>query len=579
MSTTTPVISKSDLLARVEHMYVATSAVLEAIPSERYDETLPSGMTLREVLAHLAAWEETVPPRVESVLAGDGDPGDYSDIDGFNAKVSAETRDTSIDDLKARLARSHAAVVQLVRSFEGREVPELAMQIVQWNTTQHYPDHFGDLDASINTGKDLAKAVNAGWINFRLALMSLGAGGLDATTPTGWTFKALAQHAAGWEDQAAERLARFRETGEFAESGVTADAFNAEMAERAGTRSAAEVLADLGAAHTKLVAEVERLTPEQIRANDGWAIGVTAADSYGHYGEHHTELFAAVPKRPAQLLERMREGWRPFRRAVARVGLRPLRDKTAAGWTAKALLSHLAFWLEALEDTLPERLAGRRGPIRNVQAENDRETAAADARPAHEVVKRLDDAYRKVVATVSALPPDEDVHFMAVRLIAGESYGHFAEHLPEIEAWVPVSKEETLRHFDEDWAAFRDAIRHVGRAGLMATTPSGWSYRDMCAHAANWMQQCVAEFEAGEFKKWNAKTIQAENERAVAAHQLVGAEAMLDELDTSHRRVRELIVSLPDDRFGAESESYNVIAFYTYLHWQEHLHEDLGVTL
>jgi len=213
-----------------------------------------------------------------------------------------------------------------------------------------------------------------------------------------------------------------------------------------------------------------------------------------------------------------------------------------------------------------------------VQAENDRETAAADARPSHEVVKRLDEAYRKVVETVSALPPDADVHFMAVRLIAGESYGHFAEHLPEIGAWVPASKAETLQHFDEDWAAFRDAIRDVGRARLMAATPSGWSYRDMCAHAANWMQQCVAEVEAGEFKKWNAKTIQAENERAVAAHRLVGAEAMLAELDASHRSVRELIVSLPDDRFGAESDSYNVIAFYTYLHWQEHLHEDLGVT-
>src|SRR5689334_3456619 len=108
-------------------MHVATRALLDAVPSERHDEKLPSGMTLREVLAHLAAWEETVPPRVESLLAGGGDLGDYSDIDGFNAKVSAETRGTSIDDLKERLARSHAAVVQVVRSFEGREVPELAL--------------------------------------------------------------------------------------------------------------------------------------------------------------------------------------------------------------------------------------------------------------------------------------------------------------------------------------------------------------------------------------------------------------------------------------------------------------------
>jgi hypothetical protein len=522
VSTTTPVTSKSDLLARIEHGYVSTRAVLDAIPADRYDEKLASGMTLREVLAHLAAWEETVPPRVASAIAGDGDVGDYSDIDGFNARVSAETRDTSIDDLRARLARSHAAVVDVVRSFQERDVPELAVQIVEWNTTQHYPDHFSDLGAAIKTAKDLAMAVNAGWINFRLALMSLGAAGLEATSSTGWTYKALAQHTAGWEDLTVKRLARLRESGEFATSGVDTDAFNAEMAERATERSGPEVLADLDDAHTRLVAEVEKLTPEQIRANDEWAIAVVAGNSYGHYGEHHAELFAAVPKRPAELLERMREGWRPFRRAVARIGLRPIRDKTTAGWTAKALLSHLAFWLEALEEALPERLAGRRGRIRNVQAENDREAASADARPAHEVVKRLDDAYKKVVDIVQGLSPHEDVHFMAIRLIAGESYGHFAEHLPEIEGWVPASTTEALRRFDDVWATFRGAIRERGRGGLMGPTPSGWSYRDMCAHAANWMQQAVSELESGEARSWTPETILAENARAVEAHRLVG---------------------------------------------------------
>ena len=579
MSTETLATSKSDLRERVEHLYVSTRSVLDAIPADRYDQKLPSGMTLREVLAHLAAWEETVPQRVESVLAtGEDryDGADISDIDGFNAKVSAETRDTPIDDLRARLARSHAEVARVVRGFEGRDVPKLAIDVVEWNTTGHYPDHFGDLGASIKTAKDLAMAVNAGWINFRLALMSLGESGLEATSSVGWSFKSMAAHVAAWEDLTVKRLARLRETGEFTTSGVETDAFNAETAERAKDRAAREVLVELDAAHARLVAETLKLTPVQIHANDDWVISVVAGNSYGHYGEHHTELFAAVPKRPAVLLERMREGWRPFRRAVGRAGLRHLAEPTPAGWSAKALLSHLAFWLESLDRSLPYRLRGERGPIPSVQAENDRETAAAEARAAHEVVKRLDDAYAKVVAIVSALPADEDVHFMAIRLLAGESYGHFAEHLPEIEPRVPTTIAQALARFDETWTAFRGAIRERGRAGLLEPTPSSWTYRDMCAHAANWMQQAVAELE-GEFKTWTPEAILTENARAVEAHRLVGAEAMLDELDTSHERVREAIAKLTDERL-ALPKVFGIVGFYNYLHWEEHLHEDLGVS-
>jgi len=570
-------VKSIDLLAKIEHGYVASRAVLEALPAERWDETLPAGWTLKQMVGHLAYWEDTVPPFVESVRTGVARES-AGTVDEQNAQAAASVKDLSRDEVLKRWQDAHERVTGMVRSLNEDELAnERIIEKLAGDTFDHYPDHFADLGAAIKSAKDLAMAVNAGWINFRLALMSLGAAGLDATTPVGWTYKALAQHTAGWEDLTVKRLARLRESGEFATSGVDTDAFNAEMAERAKERSGRDVLADLDAAHTRLVAEVEKLTPTQIRANDDWAIAVVAGNSYGHYGEHHAELFDAVPKRPAELLELMREGWRPFRRAVARVGLQPLGNKTRAGWTAKALLSHLAFWLEALEEALPERLAGRRGRIRNVQAENDREMAAADARAAHEVVKRLDDAYKKVVDIVQALPPDEDVHFTAVLALAVRSYGHFAEHLPEIEGWVPASTKEALRRFDDVWAAFRGAIRERGRAGLMDRTPSGWSYRDMCAHAANWMQQAAIELESGEARSWTADTILAENARAVEAHRLVGAEAMLDELDTSHRRVRDTIAAITDERMR-DPKVFGIVGFYTYLHWEEHLHEDLGVS-
>jgi hypothetical protein len=569
--------SVGDLRSRVEHLYVSTRSVLDALPADRYDEKLASGMTLRQVLAHLAAWEETVPPRVESALATGQDAGDYEDVDGFNEKVFAETADSTIDDLKARWARSNKAVVDVLRSLEGREVPQLAIDVIEWNTTKHYPDHFADLGAAMKTAKDLAMAVNAGWINFRLALTSLGEAGLDAKTSVGWTFKQMAAHCAGWEDLTVTRLRTLRETGKPSTSDVDTNEFNARLAAEAEAKTARQVLKELDDAHTRLVAEIEKLTPEQLHANDGWAIAVVAGNTYGHYGEHHTELFAAVPKRPAQLLEKMRDGWRPFRRAVARIGLRRLNETTSAGWTAKAMLSHLAYWLESLDRSLPYRLRGERGPIPNVQAENDREQAAAASHPAPEVTKRLDEAYARLTKIVEGLPQDEDVHFMAIRLIAGESYGHFFEHLPEIEPWTPHSKADILRDFDAMWGDFRSRVRDVGRDRLLGPTPSGWSYRDMCAHAANWMQHAVKEL-GGATKQWGPELILAENARAVEAHRLVGPEAMLDELDTSAKRMRETIAALPEEGI-LDPKTFGIVGFYSYLHLEEHAHEDLGAEL
>ena len=67
MSTTTRGTSKSELLAKIEHGYVASRAVLDGLPAERWDEVLPAGWTLKEMVGHLAYWESGVPLYIESL--------------------------------------------------------------------------------------------------------------------------------------------------------------------------------------------------------------------------------------------------------------------------------------------------------------------------------------------------------------------------------------------------------------------------------------------------------------------------------------------------------------------------------
>ena len=577
MSTTTPAISKDALLRQIGQSYRALRSSLEALPHERFIEKLDTGWSLNENVAHLAAWEETVPKRVAAVLEGGEDPKLYDDVDAFNARVAAASRGATTDELLARWSTAHDRVLETMRSMPD-DAERLAFEIVEWNTTGHYPDHFADIDAAIRTTEDLVGLVQTNWIGFRLAIGAIGLPALENTTSSGWTYKDLAAHAAAWEDHIAGRLKGLRETGAKTYPGVDdADAFNAEVVARTRGREAADVIRDLDAAHERMLAELQQLTPERIHANDNWVVAVVASDTYGHYAQHFDEVFAAVPKKPSELLERMREGWRPLRRGLNRLGLVPLAEKTPAGWTYTGMLGHLANWMEKIPDEIPNRLAGRRGPIPDVETENAREARGGETRSAHDAVSRLDAAYKTVVDLVTAMPADRDIPFLATRLVAGQTYGHFVEHGGEIEAALPRTADDFQRSIEKVWKPFRAAIRDRGRAGLAEKTASGWTYKDVVAHAIGWMEQTIREMRSGELSTgWTKETIDSYNARSVRTHELVGPEAIVDELDTVYRTLVETIRGLGD---GPIDERFaSTMPYYTYLHWEEHFAE-LGIPL
>lgn len=575
-STTTPGISKGQLLARLSQGHRAMREAVGALPAERWDEKLPAGWTFKELVGHLAYWESTVAPEIRALR--EGAPREVEgDEDAQNARAAAESRGVSRDQVLERWDRAHAEVVQAAETLTEDELAEdRFVKTIAGETYAHYPDHYEDIGALIKGKDDLFALVQTPWVGFRLAIGALGLPALERTTPTGWTYKDLVAHAAAWEDLTARRLASFRESGgKTPPPGADADEFNAEVVERTRGRDAREAVLELDATHDRILAEIDKLTPELIRANDGWVATVVAGNTYGHYAEHFDEVFAAVPKRPAELLERMRAGWRPFRRALARIGLSALSQTTPAGWTYKGMLGHIAHWMEQIPAEMPNRLAGRRGPTPDVDGENKREAETAEARSAHDVVERLDKAYATVADLVNGLPPDREIPFQAIRLVVGETYGHFVEHGAELEPALPRTVANVLARYDALWKPFREAIRARGRAGLDERTPTGWRYRDVVAHSAGWLERTVRELRSGEFATWDGEAILAANEAVVRAHELVGAEALLDELDTTQRRAREEIAKLSDERL-ADPKVFGVCAFYTYLHWEEHFGE-LGI--
>lgn len=584
MSTTIRATS-SELLAKISAPYRAMREAIGALPAERWDERLPAGWTLKEMVGHLAYWEGTVPAFVDSLRTGT--PQDVAllvaddgggDADEQNARAAAEVSGLSRDEVLRRWDDAHSEMLEVARNLTDSELADgNFIKKFEGDTYGHYPNHYADLSVAIKDKDDLLALVREPWINFRLAIGSLGSPGLEAETSTGWTYKDLAAHAAAWEERTATRLATFRESGANSPGVDDTDQFNAAVVERTRGRAAGDVLRDLDTAHERIVGEIGKLTAEQIHPSDDWVVAVVAGNTYGHYAEHFDEILPAVPTRPAELIAKMREGWRPFRRAVNRLGLSALSETSPSGWTYKGMLGHVAYWMEQLVGELPNRLEGRRSASPDEKAENAREAEESKLRTAHEAVERLEQAYKQVVDLVSALPADRELNFLALRLVVGETYGHFVEHLDEVDGALPKTAREYVERIEEVWKPFRAAIRDRGRAGLGERTPSGWTYKDLVAHAVGWMEQTVREMQTKEFSTgWTKETILQFNERSVRTHELVGPEAMVDELDTMYRRLIETVRGLGDG--DVDERIAGTMPYYTYLHWEEHLAE-LGIPL
>ena len=143
----------------------------------------------------------------------------------------------------------------------------------------------------------------------------------------------------------------------------------------------------------------------------------------------------------------MEASWRSFRAVVARLE-RELEQPTAAGWTAKAMLAHVAFWDETVEPVIVAMFRGERlpddwafgsgythpaGAWPRADEHNAREAAWAAGRPAAEVLDRLDCAHARAAEIVGSLD-DDDLQDARYEEFVARKGAHYDEHRAELEA-------------------------------------------------------------------------------------------------------------------------------------------------
>jgi len=156
----------------------------------------------------------------------------------------------------------------------------------------------------------------------------------------------------------------------------------------------------------------------------------------------------AMTKQNLQTL--MRTGREKLEQALGRLSDAQMQqEQTIYGtWAVKDLLAHLGYWEQRVGFILDELLSGRPDPAYDTLPYDERNAqvfAANHERPLADVRREEGQAYQKLVALVERASEDDLFNPQRftwtkgqpfVEWIAGNSYGHYEEHLPALLEYI-----------------------------------------------------------------------------------------------------------------------------------------------
>ena len=165
--------TKRELTAYV----VATRAELEraiaAVPLDRRESPLPSGLTVKDLLVHVTFWEQYLVDRLVGCRTGQGFPTFAveadAEIDQVNARVYAENKERSWADVWKAFQSTQAVALTEIERLSDDELFDPAHSLaiigdaqhttsdhIYWESAEHFVEHAHEIEAWLDSGLPLA---------------------------------------------------------------------------------------------------------------------------------------------------------------------------------------------------------------------------------------------------------------------------------------------------------------------------------------------------------------------------------------------------------------------------------------
>jgi hypothetical protein len=152
-------MDKTELLRAMRDGHAGIAAAVAALSDEAMLAEAPGmpGWTRKDVLAHIEFWHDHSADVLAGLRTGVDPYADWpTEIDPFNARVLAENRGRSADEVRAGEAASFARLTAAVEGASDHELfdrglvswlDRAAAEDVAGDTFDHYPDHAAQLAA------------------------------------------------------------------------------------------------------------------------------------------------------------------------------------------------------------------------------------------------------------------------------------------------------------------------------------------------------------------------------------------------------------------------------------------------
>jgi len=149
-------VAKSDLLAQINAGWMGFVELLSLLSETEMTQSGVQGVwAIKDVLAHIAAWERLTAARLESAFSGSDldfvPPTTSEEVDQINEKVFNENKSKTLHTVREEFDTAHQDLVAKIESLPGSFLEsklkttwwhdEPVQLLIMANTIWHYAEH------------------------------------------------------------------------------------------------------------------------------------------------------------------------------------------------------------------------------------------------------------------------------------------------------------------------------------------------------------------------------------------------------------------------------------------------------